>query len=190
MSATAPTEQSIDLDALRADAEKHLADLREQRARLSLDAISDTEVREELESVEAEIRDTEAELQRFELAADERSRREQEAREQAEAKARARAKREADDCERELDGLAVDFDKAAASFASVVVRYSAKFGQRQGHLIAAGLVPWGAGLQPGGLGAALRFALQHAGSDGGVLRLVDVRDPGAGPDRPLTEGAR
>jgi hypothetical protein len=180
---TTTTPDALDLDALRADAERHLAELREQRARLSLDAIGDAEIRQELESVESEIASLESEIQRFDLAGTEQARRQTEAEREAEEKRLAAARAVADRHDRELGPAAKLVDEAAQGFAAAVSDYNRIYQARELALIDAGLREWGSSRQPGHLGSALRFHLQAAG----VLRAVDVRDNAGGPDRPLAD---
>ena len=77
--ATSPTEteaEAPDFDAIEADIEQRLAALQEQRQSFALDALTDPEAHTQLEKIEGDLADTEAEMGRLSLARAEVERRE------------------------------------------------------------------------------------------------------------------
>ena len=92
MTAAAP-----DLEQVRTQAETHLADARERRERLSLDALAgDETAATELAGVEEHIGELERQIERADLAAGEKARRDRIAEAELERKQRAQARREAE----------------------------------------------------------------------------------------------
>jgi hypothetical protein len=184
---TVTTEPDIDLDALRADAEQRLEELRGQRARLSLDSLTDEQAAAELVDVESELAAAEGILSRTDLARDERERRETQAIEDAErenrqhlqgdvAKLDAEARPLAEACDEKLRAAA----DAVRAFEEVDTPRNAIRGeleQAEGKRTVYGR-PFGPTLQ-----AALSLHLTEAGLPPRLLRFAEPRE-----GRSLTAG--
>jgi hypothetical protein len=114
------TEQVVDLEALaklEADATARLGELTEQRARLSLDALSDPRIATELDDVRSEIASCERALEQVALARTESGRRSAAAAAEADAKRREEALGRARVLQVEREAAAKAFDSAASAFA-------------------------------------------------------------------------
>jgi hypothetical protein len=112
------TEQVVDLEALaklEADATVRLGELTEQRARLSLDALSDPRIATELDDVRSEIASCERALEQVALARAESGRRSGEAAAEAEAKRRAEALARAHELQAQREAAAKAVDSAATA---------------------------------------------------------------------------
>jgi hypothetical protein len=117
------------LDALEHDARARVAQLEEQRARLSLDThIGDehgrAEVRLELLSVESELTAARGELERLPLARAEREHRKRDAVQEAEQAARARAAKEVARLEQRLPSAAAEVDAKAAELGKAIAQHA------------------------------------------------------------------
>jgi hypothetical protein len=110
----------LDFDSLEADARGKLEQAEAVEAELSLDALTDPAVADELRNVQSERRSAEDALRQIEQARQEQTRREAEARKQAEAKRKLQAldRARAHQAEREAAARAVD--KGAAMLAQAL----------------------------------------------------------------------
>ncbi len=178
--ATTVIQEPDRIDAFEADAQAKIAELEQQEARLSLDAINDPAMAQELADVRSERTSAESAVRQAALARKQLEQLEQQAADEADTKRIAAARAEAEKLGRQLADEAESVDVAAAAYARAVADYGRTFQQRREAQQAAGDRPWGQGGRPLGLGAALRFHL--IGAD--ALAFVDVRD--GCPDRPLT----
>jgi hypothetical protein len=118
-----PPKQDIDLDALEADCQGKLEQLREQESRLSLDALRDDAAMEELGSIASEIRAAEAELHRIALARGEAERRTQEEERLAERQLREQWEREAAKLESQVPAIEKEIDEAFRNLAGKLRRW-------------------------------------------------------------------
>ena len=141
MAVTIAPQQDLDLDSIEADATGRLGDLREQRARLALDALGDGEVARELEAVEAEIRSTEQALERVQLAGTEHGRRAAAARAAEEVAAREAALDRARLLQREREAGAVAVDAALEALAAAVKAWLSTCDEQDAALAEAGRPP-------------------------------------------------
>jgi len=115
--------EPVDLDALSADADAKLAELRPQLARLSLDALTDPTVAAELADVQSEIASAESALAQVALARQEQGRRDSQAAAEAEAQRRAEALDSACVIQVEREAAAASFDAAADALAAATWRW-------------------------------------------------------------------
>jgi hypothetical protein len=176
-----PPEED-ELDVLEADARGKVEGAEAAEGRLSLDALGDPAMAEELRSVQSERASAEKVLRQVDLARGERQRRGDAAQAKREADQQAAAKREADKLTKQLHAKAPKVDAAAIAYASEVAGYADLWRQRREALIAAGIVPWGSGGDPSG---ALTSGLHRALVDADVWRLIDFTI--SVPGRPLAD---
>lgn len=172
-------ESEVDpLNPIAADAGRRLGELRAQRARLSLDAVSNPEGPEaqELASIEDEIASAERALERVERARAERDRRAVEAAEEAERKAREQAQSEADADTPKLIAEAKAIDKELLGAAR---RIAAR--QRRGRHQQECLERAGSHVGPVDVWAVSEYelAIRHALDRGGCGQVVEPA-PGHG----------
>jgi len=174
-----------ELTLLATDAERRLVELREQQQRLSLDALTDEDARQELANVESEISAADAELARIPLAREERQRRDAEAQAQAEAEALSKARERERKLRRQLQEAGRRCDEAMAAAAEAIATYSDVFLTHHESAVASGERPWGRGGSPSpAIAGAMRHHLARAGSG----RMVNLADPA--PERPLASPAK
>jgi hypothetical protein len=138
MTPTPTTTETPDIDAIRADAERHVSELRDQRQRCAPEALVDDEAAEELRAVEAELADAERALELSALGEVEVARRGQEAEGEVQEKARQAAQTEADKLERIIAGDERALDEKLAAFAAALRVYADHCSAREGALIRAG----------------------------------------------------
>lgn len=175
----------VDLEELEASVRVHVEDLTEQRARLSLDSLSDPAVVGELERVEVALQDAQSELERIELARGERGRRQTAATEQAEAERIARARVEADRLQGVRDHLGQSVDAAAQQLAEAISAYLEVAGEQASCRRALGLPPF---MDPApGIEAAVIFALRRSGADRAFGRLAAVHARPLAGEKPNNE---
>jgi hypothetical protein len=122
---TTETPTELDFDALAADAEQRLAELRQQEERLSLPALEDPAGAEahELRSIREEITSKVELLEQSRAAGRVKAQREQEAAQQAEEKRLAAAQRKVDVAERDLAKAARALDEGMEAFAVALASY-------------------------------------------------------------------
>jgi hypothetical protein len=119
----AVAEQNVDLDAIEAEAREQVDALREDRARLALDGLSDPDAAGELLVVEARLAEAEDALERVGLARRESDRRGVEARSQAERDLQAAALAEGQRLQGERVKAAQAVDQAAEQWVAAVGEY-------------------------------------------------------------------
>jgi hypothetical protein len=168
--ATAP---DLNLHALRADAEVRLVQLREQRGRLSPEALTDPDVAQELEDVESQIAATEAELARIGRAGTEAERRAVQERTESETARRESHLAEARRLQGEREQAARLCDETAAAYAAALRGHFDVCGRQDQALNLAGervapSPPWGPTV-------GLIHALRAAGTPPGMIELASMR---------------
>jgi hypothetical protein len=176
-----PTTTDLDLEALRVDGERRLEELREQRQRISVEALVDAQVASELEDVESAIEATSAELRRIELAGTEQERRDREAAEAAEYERVEAHMRRARELQPEIEKVIATYDRKLGEAMVALRAFCDLTLEQQQELGAAGerpprTPPWAAN-------ASLAFAMNHAGLSRGLIVLESV----TGKPRPLAE---
>jgi hypothetical protein len=132
------TEHDVDLDALEREARAHVDELREDRARLALDALSDPDAAGELASCERRLADAEDALERVGLARLERGGRDVEACSQAERDRQTAALAAAGRLQGVRLKAAERVDRAAAEWVAAVVEYLSLSRQQVNEFRAAG----------------------------------------------------
>lgn len=181
--ATAPKQETPDLDALLADVEKRDRELLEQQQRLAPEALVDPGVAAELRDIESQRAATAAERRRIEDARAEGARRVQEAELEAQAKQQAAADRRVARLEPEVLKAEHKIDATAAAFAEAVAARSEMLGQLE------------QALRDAGRGGSVRYssstplegALKHALGQAGVWGAIDLPP---GPTAPLAPEAK
>lgn len=182
----------VDLGALAADATTRLAELEEQRLRLSPEALSDSEVAAELADIESAIVSCRQVLERVRLARVETERREH----QAETDVRERARQECLAHARRLEGerrkAAAAVDKAAAVFATQLRAFDRITTEQEVQLRRAGERQAADIARPRSwmFELALAHALRAAGLPRGALRveaLIGAEHVALSQIRPLAE---
>lgn len=122
---TVDTVEAADVIAgLRGAAHERLADLRQRRNELSLDAIMDSSAKPDLEAIETEIGDAERELQRLGFAAAEHERRELIRLSEEEYQRKRAALVQAGELADERAEAASAFDRAADAFVDAAATYN------------------------------------------------------------------
>jgi hypothetical protein len=187
MSAQAP-----DIQAVAADAERRLAELREKRQLLSLPAIEDPDGPEakELTRVEGEIASIGSQLQRAQLATHEQARRETETREAEERKVREAARQQVQKLQPQVQRGLAAIDAQLAALAGEVKAQKALTDRLAQELRAAGEGPgrtasrrdWA---EERRLTSALRFHFDRAGVSDAI---ADVPPQMRGHSQPLVSG--
>jgi len=181
------TAAEPDLDALERDATARLGELHEQRSRLALDALIDSTVQAELESIESEIHACDAALERVQLARNERGRRDAAAAAQADRERREAALNRARARQSKVDALAAEWDSLMERLAGITLELLRECDARDRDLGEAGRRP--SASAPSMRATALAAAWVHHTRKvpRGVLQLE-----GAAPNprdwRPLAEG--
>ncbi|HXW59240.1 MAG TPA: hypothetical protein VEJ23_07150 [Solirubrobacteraceae bacterium] len=165
--------QSPDLERLERDARARIGELERQERRLSLDALADPAMAEELKDVQSQRAAALAAIRQAELARDEREHREVQAREEAErARLRAHFAR-ARELQVEIDRVIKTVDKRLAEAMTALREYVALATTQQQELSAAGERP---PRTPPWMGnAVLAFAMQRADLPRGVIVLETTR---------------
>lgn len=135
---TAIAEPLVDLDALERDCETKIGELCGAIGRLSLDALSDPEVRHELVDVERELAEAQQEIQRIHLARAEQERRDMEARQKALGARQAAAYKAARQLQPKRERAAEAVDAAAEVFISAISEYVTICHSQQAALVQAG----------------------------------------------------
>lgn len=196
---TATHTTTPDLQALARDAERRLVELREQRARLSLDALTDPEGAEgqELASVESETAAAERQLAHARLAGEERDRRESEAREHAEREQRQQGYERAQALQRDREAAAGKIDRGAKALAGALAVFDCVVREQDEALKQAGRRE-GTRVRPDAIESAVHAALQAAGVQRGALPLElrfhprpqALLDGDQKPVEPAEKGAR
>ncbi len=171
MSATVVTDP--DLDAIEAAARAQIGRLEQARARLSLDALRDPDVREEVADIEHQISDAEREIERIALARTEGERRERQAVVDAEAERRAVALKEAEKFHAQRLKAAKAADEAAAVYAAKLRQWDQLTTAEEGALRRAGRPADADAARPRSwqIEAALRYAIVNAGNQPSIVRL-------------------
>ena len=172
--ATAQPIETLNLAALERDARKRLAELRDQRQRMSPEALVDDRVRSELDDVESQIRAAEAELRRIELAGTEHDRRAQQERTDGEQARRDGHMAEARRLQPEIEKAIATFDRELGKAMAALRRYHDLSIAQLQQLGAAGQRPQ----HPGAwvVNAAVKYHLQRADIPPGVVEIGgDVR---------------
>jgi chromosome segregation ATPase len=178
-----------DLDGIEQGITERLGELREQRQRLSLDALTNSKAAKELEDVEGRIVGVQAELDRVGLARAERERRELDAR-QAEVDDRQRAAMTAArelQVDREKAAKAVD--RATNAYVDAIASYFEVCRAQQAKLVAAGAPQLAHIARP--FGFAIEAAFARAKASDPRVRGADVFSQPAippGHQKPLAEG--
>ena len=115
---------TLDIEQVRTEAETELADARERRERLSLDALSGNEAAAaDLVQVEARIAELERAIVLASLATSEKSRRDRLADEEAERKRRAQARREAEKAAAQRQQALDEARAALGTLSATVARF-------------------------------------------------------------------
>jgi len=109
--------------AVRADAERRVIELEEQRRRMSVEALTDPKVKQELLDVESEIALARSTLDLADTAETEIQRREREASEAAARAVREQGEAEARELQPQIHLAAVELDAAAHAFAERAAAY-------------------------------------------------------------------
>lgn len=167
-----PTIDGDALDALEQDARRRIEALTADRARLSLDALTGEDERQELADIERQLAAAHGELERVGLAREESGRRERETRERAERDAREQAAKRAEKLHGEVAKSARALDEDMRTFARHLAAHHALLVRLSAELGAAG-ERRDVRLDPSRVQAALAHHLGQAGAAGKVeLGLV------------------
>lgn len=172
----------MDLDGLEAKARTRLNELRERQQTLSLDALSDPVVRDELRAIEIEIGSAGETLNQLKRAQVEQARRLAESVAAAEVDRRGRALAEARRLGSKRVTAAEAVDRAAAAFGETLTAYLAVCTEQVSAVRAAGRVG-GAAVKPGRVSEALAFGLAAGGAPRGAVEFERL----SGKPRPLSE---
>ena len=190
----AAVAESVDLDALETSARANVQRLEETVARLSLDAVKDPAVREELVDCESQLTEAERELERLGLARGEQGRRDQEAAEQAEAGRRDAALQRAQELQSEREKAARATDSALRKFAHALRQWDKITSEQEALLRQAGWsfeAAMAARPRPWMAESAVQRALRDAGVPSGLIRMEAFSglEPAVSPGRvrPLAE---
>ena len=132
------TVEQVDLDAIERDCEHKIGELRKAVSRLSLDAMTDPEVRNELVGVERELAEVETERHRVDLARAEQERRDADARQKALDARQQAAYRAAQKLQPGREQAAAAVDEAAEEFVRRIADFTAVCRKQQAALIQAG----------------------------------------------------
>jgi hypothetical protein len=184
----ATTEPPVSLDAMQADTETRLAELRQRRQELSLDALTDQGVAKRLATVESDIATAESALERVGLARAEGQRRELQARSEAEAERRANALQQARALQSEREKGAAAVDAAAKAFAEKLAAWDQITTRQESALRVAGRTGYAGSAvrpQPWMVECAVQHHLSAAGCPRGVMRLGSFM-PGPGASQPAS----
>jgi hypothetical protein len=179
--------ESVDLDRIEEDATARLGELVDMRQRLSLDALVDSAVRSELESVESELRSCQEALERVALARGERGRRDAAAAEAAETVAREVALGEARRLQVDREACAAVFDEAAEGLAAAATAFLATCDAQDVFLARAGRPVGQGGRRARQLAVDAAFRCAMGSAPPGVLQL-DGLPPGVRHMKPLVSG--
>ena len=117
------TTMTIDPDAIQADAEKRLAELKEQAGRLAPEALADERIAQELRDVESEREAAERQLEHVRLARSEIDRREQTAKAEAEQARKTKLIAQADKLAARLAAAGEQIDSAALRLGEAVAAH-------------------------------------------------------------------
>lgn len=158
--AAAPPEPGS-AQAIRADALRMVAELEAARARLSPEALSDPDVRAEIDSIDGQLAQARATAQLVDDAERENARREREAIEVAEREAREQAAEEARGLQPAIRKAAQRVDTAAGVFAESVAAFRELRDQQAAALARTGVR--GRQYRPGLVAGALQVALRARG---------------------------
>lgn len=187
-----PEPEPDKFETARAEVEARMAALRDERQRLSLDALTDAGARKRLAAVERQLDECEAELDRVELARREQARRQAEAIEAAENERRQQALTHARELQAEREKAAHAVDLAAARFARELRKFDRITTEQETTLRRVGARNAADMARPRSwqIEAALMHALREAGCPHGIIALEAFAGPahiGPGWVRPLAE---
>jgi hypothetical protein len=177
MSATASRRRLPDFDALQADALAELEQLREQRAHLALESLTNPKAAARLGKVEEDVREAERRIERIDLARSEAERQALEAEHAAEAQARADALQRARGLQAERQRLAGQVDEAAAAYAAALRAWDRVTTDQEASLRLAGWPGDTAAMarpRPWMIECGLAHALRTAGCPRGIIELGSV----------------
>jgi chromosome segregation ATPase len=188
--ATATPPEAPDLDAILADAKQRVEELREQKERVSPEALIDAAAADELRSIESELSEAVRAQELAGSAKRELERREVEAREKAEADRIAAAEAQAQKLGSERYAAATLIDRRFREVAAALAGYQKLCEAHEGALAEAGgagrggFVAWA---QPNAsrIAGALGYWLREAHVRRGLLPLSGVL---AGTEQPLADG--
>jgi hypothetical protein len=175
------TTQTIDPDMIEQDAERQLADLKEQAERLAPEALTDETIAQELCGVESEREAAERQLQLARLARSEIDRREQVAKDEAERVAREKLLTQAAKLAARLPAAAQAVDEAAAQLAKAIAAHRDLYDRELALRMEAGVAEQPSGWHRPPYDLALRFALREAG----VTDSIEQGPAAAVKPRPL-----
>lgn len=185
---TTMTISEQDIDAIEQDARSRADELREQRSRLSLDALTDQAAADELANVESELRSAEGVVDQTDRARAEVERRVAQAVEDAAQANRERLQAELDLLDAECRPLAEACDEMLQAAAGAIKAYVDVFARRQSTRtelqIAQGERTVGGG---GGVGPPLERAMLFHLIEHGPGRVVRFDSRGGGDLRPLAD---
>jgi len=185
--ATTTKTPDIDIEALTSEAQARLVELREQRRRLSLDALSgDAQQQQALADVESQIAAAERQLEQAGLASEEQARRQREAEEEAAQTAREQAERRSAKLRGQLPKSLTAIDDAMATLASALAAHEDLTRRLAEDLRAAGDDRPGVALERRRIELALAYHLGRAGQH----RAIELDLPMRGQPEPLVAPAQ